>query len=135
MHQNAWKDPKTPSYPHSVGVALGKHGLVDGVQGWVNAQVAVPRMHLVDDSTDAFDIEVGLRARYLPDEGTTPLPTYIHGTLRARYQVNQIDPNCLGWGKVASQYLWFRVVDGSVSFTGTYGEDTMLALGLIDEGE
>jgi hypothetical protein len=134
MHQNAWKDPNTPSFPHSIGVELGKHGVVDGVQGWVNAQVAVPRIHLVDGSTDAFDIEVGLRARYLPNDGTTPLPTYIHGTLRARYQVNPIDPSCLGWGNVASHYLWFRVVESSVRFTGSYGEDTLLAA-LIDKDE
>jgi len=132
MHQNSWEVVSNPSFPHSVGLRLGDDDEIDGVRGAAWAQVGVPRMHLIDGSTDSFSIEVGLRIRYRPDDGTTPLPTYSHGTLRATYQITDIPPDCFGWGRVASQYMWLRVVDGSVSFDGEYSADDLLGIGLID---
>ena len=81
MHQNDWRNPNTPSFPHSVGIRLGDVVEVDGVRGTAWAQVGVPRVTLIDGSTDRFHLEVGLRIRYVPDPGTEPLATYIHGTL------------------------------------------------------
>ena len=126
MHQNGWRNPNTPSFPHSVGIRLGDVVEVDGVRGTAWAQVGVPRITLIDGSTDRFHLEVGLRIRYVPDQGTEPLATYIHGTLGADYEMADIDPNCRGWRRLASKYLWFRVVEDSVSFSGTTGEDEWL---------
>ena len=66
MHQNSWEVTSNPSFPHSVGLRLGDDQMIDGVRGSAWAQVGVPRMHLIDDSTDSFTIEVGLRIRYRP---------------------------------------------------------------------
>ena len=126
MHQNDWRNPNTPSFPHSVGVRLGDVVEVDGVRGTAWAQVGVPRITLIDGSTDRFHLEVGLRIRYVPDPGTEPLATYIDGTLGADYEMADIDPNCRGWRRLASKYLWFRVVEDSVWFRGTTGEDEWL---------
>src|SRR5436190_908218 len=126
MHQNDWSNPNTPSFPHSVGIRLGDDVEIDGVRGTAWAQVGVPRITLIDGSTDRFHLEVGLRIRYVPDPGTEPLATYIHGTLDADYELADIDPNCRGWKKLASEYLWFRVVEDSIRFTGTTGEDEWL---------
>ena len=92
MHQNDWRNPNTPSFPHSVGIRLGDVVEVDGVRGTAWAQVGVPRITLIDGSTDRFHLEVGLRIRYVPDPGTEPLATYIHGTLGADYELTDIDP-------------------------------------------
>jgi hypothetical protein len=133
MHQNAWEVISTPSFPHSVGLRLGDDGPIDGVRGTAWAQVGVPRMHLIDGSTDSFNIEVGLRIRYRPDDGTTPLPTYSVGTLRATYRITDISPTCFGWGRLASEYMWLSVVDGSVSFDGSYADDELTVAGFVDE--
>jgi hypothetical protein len=131
MHQNAGGDPGVPSFPHSVGVRLGDKVKVDGVQGTAWAQVSVPRIELIDGATDRFLLDVALRIRYQPDPDSFPLPTYINGTLRAVYALEDIDPNCLGWRKLASEYLWIRVVEDTVSFTGTgtYEEGVEAPLG------
>jgi hypothetical protein len=59
----------------------------------------------------------------------------MHGTLRARYQLTKIDPSCIPWGRLASEYLWFRVVEDSVSFDGEYGDDDWISLDLFDKAE
>jgi hypothetical protein len=86
-------------------------------------------MELVHGTSDRFLLEVGVRAYYQPDPGTEPLPAFIHGTVRAEYRMEDIDPACAGWGQMARDYLWFRVVRDSVRFTGTADEDRG-ALGL-----
>src|SRR5205823_12003165 len=48
MHQNDWRNPNTPSFPHSVGIRLGDVVEVDGVRGTAWAQVGVPRVTLID---------------------------------------------------------------------------------------
>ena len=132
MHQNAWEVVSTPSFPHSTGLRLGDDGSIDGVRGTAWAQVGVPRMHFLNGSTDSFNIEAGLRIRYRPDENTTPLATYSLGTLHATYRITEIDPSCFGWGGLASQYMWLSVVYGSISFDGSYADDELTAIGLVD---
>ena len=129
MHQNAWSNPDNPSFPHSTGVRLGDVVMVDGVKGTAWAQVGVPRMTLLDRATDRFLLEVGIRIRYQADEDTEPLPSYSRGTLRAMYVLDDIDPTCVGWSKLAAHYLWVRVDPDSVSFTvEASGEDDWLSV-------
>jgi hypothetical protein len=119
MHQNAGRNPNTPSFPHSVGLRLGDPFVIDGVRGAAWAQVSVPRIELIDGATDRFALQVHLRMRYRPDAGTKPLAPYIEGTLRAEYALEDVDPRCPGWRNLASRYVWVRVVEDSVSFVGT----------------
>ena len=43
MHQNAFENPKLPSFPHSVRMRIGDDHAYEGVRGLVHAQVSVPR--------------------------------------------------------------------------------------------
>jgi hypothetical protein len=119
MHQNAGTNSKTPSFPHSIRMRVGDPHAIGGMRGTVVGQVSVPRIELIHGSTDHFWIEVGIRARYAMDPGTTPVPEYIHGTVRARYRIDAVDPNCFGWRNIAQDYIWVRVDGETVSFTGT----------------
>ena len=123
LHQNAFRDSNVPSFPHTVGLRIGDVHPIDGVRGFVQGQIGVPRVELIHGVTDRFILEVGVRAWYRPDGGSEPLPGFIHGTVRAEYHIENIDPSCLGWGKRASQYLWIRVNPESVRFLGTTAED------------
>jgi hypothetical protein len=124
MHQNAFTDPDRPSFPHAVAIRIGDDYPFDGVRGLAHAQIGVPSIELINGATDRFIIEVGVRAWYRPDPGTEPLPAFIHGTVRAEYHIENIDPNCAGWGKASLDYIWVRVVRDSVRFTGTAEEDS-----------
>jgi len=124
MHQNAFTNPQLPSFPHMIRMRIGDDYAIDGVRGLVFGQLGVPRIHLIHGVTDRFGVEVHVRAWYRPDPGTNPLPTYINGTVHAEYTLKEIDPQCFGWSKLASDYLWIRVVKDSVTFRGT-GEDDM----------
>jgi hypothetical protein len=124
MHQNAFTDPDRPSFPHAVAIRIGDDYPYDGVRGLVHAQIGVPSIELIHGVTDRFIIEVGVRAWYRPDPGTEPLPAFIHGVVRAEYRIENIDPNCAGWGKTSSDYIWVRVVRDSVRFSGTGEEDS-----------
>src|SRR6266545_562362 len=120
MHQNAFTNLNLPSFPHSVQMRIGDPHAFDGVRGRLHAQLSVPQVELIHGAIDRFILEVGVRAKYKPDPGTTPLPAFIHGTVRAEYRIQDIDPHCLGWSSAsASKYLWIRVVKDSVRFTGT----------------
>ncbi|MBA3356626.1 MAG: hypothetical protein H0U18_11970 [Pyrinomonadaceae bacterium] len=123
MHQNASAKPNLPSFPHSVRMRVGDNRAIDGVRGSADVQVSVPHVELIHGVTDRFILEVGIRAWYRPDPGTSPLPTFIHGTVRAEYRIRDIDPACRGWAKRAADYLWIRVVRDSVRFEGTAQED------------
>jgi hypothetical protein len=123
LHQNAFVNTKLPSFPHVVWMRLGDYRAVDGVRGVVQAQLSVPHVDLIQGATDRFLLEVGARVRYKPDPGTNPLPQFIHGTVRAEYRIEDIDPKCLGWGGRAADYLWVRVVKDSVEFNGTWADD------------
>jgi hypothetical protein len=124
MHQNTGLDTKLPTFPHSVAMRIGDPTPIEGLRGTAWAQLSVPRIDLIHGEDDRFNLEVAIRARYKPDPGTTPLPEFIHGTVRAQYRIDNIDPNCWGWGKAAADYLWIRVVGGSVSFDGTAVDET-----------
>lgn len=123
MHQNGFTNPNTPSFPHSVRLRIGDDYAIDNVRGLVRGQVASPLVELIDGVTDRFWLEVAIRARYLPDPGSNPLPAFINGTVRAQYRIEAIDPNCFGWAQLASEYIWARVVKDTVSFHGTTAED------------
>lgn len=126
MHQNAFANPKLPSFPHSIRMRIGDDRAYQGVRGLVHAQVGVPRIELIHGATDRFILEVGIRAWYRPDPGTEPLADFINGTVRAEYRIHDIDPACLGWAKKAGQFLWIRVVRSSVRFQGTAENDTSM---------
>ena len=128
MHQNDRLNPKTPTLPHVV------QGRIDAgtMHGAMHAQVSVPRIKLIGGSTDRFHLELSIRARYVPDSGSDPLPEFIHGTVGADYLVEKVDPTCRGWRHIADDYLWVRVVEESVTFRGSAVDDlTVGGLGVI----
>jgi hypothetical protein len=119
MHQNAFADPKTPSFPHSVRMRLGDDHAFEGVRGVVHAQIGVPQVELHHGLTDRFHLALGVRAWFRADPGTKPMATYIHGTVHADYRLRDIPSNCLGYAHTAAGFLWVRVVRDSVRFLGT----------------
>jgi hypothetical protein len=123
MHQNAFENPKLPSFPHTVRMRIGDDYAYEGVRGRAHVQVSVPRIELFHGVTDRFILDVGVRAWYRPDPGTEPLPAFINGTVRAEYRVQDIDPSCPGWEKNAADHLWVRVIRDSVTFRGTVEND------------
>jgi hypothetical protein len=134
MHQNASRDAAAPSIPHLAYFRIGG-GPDSGERGTVAAQIGVPRIKLIQGATDRFQVELGLRARFRPDPGSTPLADIICGTVSAEYRFQDIDPNCWGWRDVAQDYLWIRVVEPSVHFDGTLlNESAQISLtALLDE--
>lgn len=138
LHQNFGIKPNLPVFPHSSALRLGDPKLIHGLRGTARVQIASPRIELIHGSTDRFWLQADIRARYKPDAGTKPLPEFIHGTVRAQYRLEGIDPACRGWGKRASEYLWIRVVEDSVSFTGTALDDLnplQSIVGVLDDDD
>jgi hypothetical protein len=135
MHQNASGDTATPNLPHIAYFRLGEDGAVAGEHGAVAAQIGVPQIELIHGATDRFRLAVGVRARYTADPGTIPLADFIHGTVRAEYRFQDIDPNCWGWRGIADEYLWIRVVKDTIAFEGAVlNESGLLELAaLLDE--
>jgi hypothetical protein len=124
MHRNSFAKSNLPSAPHSLWIRIGDDHALDGARGTLQAQVGVPRVELIHGVTDRFILEFGVRAWYKPDPGTTPLPAFIHGTVRAEYRIQDIDPHCFGWSAAsAANFIWIRVVRESVQFRGTTEED------------
>jgi hypothetical protein len=120
MHQNGFRNPAMPSLPHLAYFRIGGDpSAAGGEHGSVAAQVGVPHIVLIDGATDRFWVEIGFRARYRADPGSAPLADVIHGTIRAMYRFQDIDPTCFGWKGIADDYLWLRVVPQTVSFDGT----------------
>src|SRR3954453_6136428 len=136
MHQNEFEKPGLPGFPHRAWVALGDREVIDGVQGRLQTQIGVPQIELVDRADDRFVLHASIRARYIADYDTEPLADLISGNVRAEYRLTDIDPNCVGWAGNASKYIWFRVVEGSVSFNGTVDNelDPAAAVLPLDEG-
>jgi hypothetical protein len=125
IHQNHGIKNDLPHFQHSVRLRIGDPNPIDGMRGTAWVQVAVPRIELVHASKDRFRFEFGIRARYVADPDTTRLPELIHGTVRAEYRLDAIDPNCYGWASHAADYLWIRVIGSTVSFTGTAVSDNV----------
>ena len=123
MHQNATTKPKLAKFPTLVLLRIGDDQVIDGVKGTALLQIAAPSVQLIDGSSDRFRLQVAIRARFIADPGTDPLPEFIHGTVTADYQIVDIDPTCFGWGGRASEYLWVRVIRDTVKFTGTARDD------------
>ncbi len=126
MHQNGGSKPSLPGFPHGVWIRVGDPTAIHGMRGNILGQVSVPRIELIHGVSDRFWLEVSIRARYTADAGTVKIPEFIHGTIRAQYRIDKIDPSCLGWQKLAPDYLWIRVIGDTVSFTGTAEDDTNL---------
>ena len=119
LHQNAGNSEGLPGHPHIVSVHLVGGDSIDGVLGWVHAQVGVPRIELLDGATDRFDLIANVRAHFDEDAGSTYLPQAIHGEVRATYLIDPIDPHCRGWKKHTQDYLWSRVLKDTARFNGT----------------
>ena len=126
MHQNDGAKPSLPSFPHGIGIRIGDPTPYHGLKGTIFSQVSVPSIELIHGVSDRFWLEVSIRARYKADPGTKHLPEFIHGTLRAQYRMDSIDPTCRGWRKLAGEYLWIRAIGDTVSFTGTAEDDSNL---------
>jgi hypothetical protein len=136
LHQNAWVKPKLPSFPHSVTLRIGDGLNFEGVRGWIDAQAGAPRVELIHGVSDRFNLEVNIRARFTADPGSTPIPEFMHGVIRAQYRIHDIDPSCPGWENRSKDYVWFRVVQDSVVFVGTAEDDVnplIIVTGIVDE--
>lgn len=123
MHQNAGVKANLPSFPHSIWIRLGDGAPLDGVSGYLQAQISVPSIELINGATDRFIVQFGIRGWYKTDPGAAPLPAFINGTVRAEYYLQDIDPKCPGWANRAADYLWIRVDPESVQFQGTAVDD------------
>jgi hypothetical protein len=135
IHQNGGTKPKLPGFPHGSWIRIGDPTPIGGMRGAAFFQAAVPHVELMHGVSDRFWLELGIRARYKPDPGTVPIPEFINGTLRAQYRIENIDPSCFGWHKLASEYLWIRAIGDTVSFTGTaedVGNELSLAAAGVD---
>lgn len=101
----------------SIVDAAARAAALDGVRGTVRAQLGVPRIELIN-AARSFWIEVPIRARYTADLGTTDLPEFINGVVRAQYNVREI---VLAGGR--KRVLRFAVIPASVSFN-SHGPNT-----------
>ena len=124
MHQNGFSDPAKPSLPH---LAYFRVEGFDGERGSVAAQVGVPHVVLIDGATDRFAVRDGFSCPLSRGSGSARLADVIHGTIRAVYRFEDIDPTCAGWSGIAEDYVWLRLVDGSVTFDGTAYFDSLVA--------
>jgi hypothetical protein len=123
MHQNGGAKTTLPAFTHGTQIRIGDPTPIDGMRGTILFQVSVPRIDLIHGVSDRFWLEIAVRARYKPDPGSVPIPEFIHGTVRAQYRIDSIDPSCRGWERKAPDYLWIRVIGDTVSFTGTAEDD------------
>lgn len=123
MHQNNGTKPSLPTFPHGVWIRVGDPTPIHGMRGYILGQASVPHIDLIHGVSDRFWLELSVRARYMADNGSVPVPEFIHGTVRAQYRIESIDPGCWGWQKLAPDYLWIRAIGDTVSFTGTAADD------------
>jgi hypothetical protein len=118
MHQDAGTDPDVPHFPHAATLRIGDGHPVDGVKGTLWAQLGVPRVELIHGSTDRLALSVGIRTRFWADQDSEAFPEIVHGTVKAQYRMDQVDPNCPGWHSKAADYVWVRVIADTVEFNG-----------------
>jgi len=119
MHQNGLTNDALPSLPHIVYSRIEGSGGLEGERGSFAAQTGTPHIVLIDGATDRFRVEIGFRAHYRADPGSTPLADFIHGTIYATYRLDAVDPSCPGWADIAADYVWPRVIQSSVKFEGS----------------
>jgi hypothetical protein len=119
MHQNGFTNDASPSLPHIVYSRIEGSGALAGERGSFAAQTGTPHIVLIDGATDRFRVEIGFRARYRADPGSTPLADVIQGTIYATYRLDAVDPSCPGWADLAADYVWPRVIQSSVKFEGS----------------
>jgi peroxiredoxin len=120
MHQNAGSPKGLPAFPHSTFLRIGddEGTRVDGVVGVARVQVSVPHLELVHGSRDRVVFHAWVRAHYLPDSGSTPLPQFVYGRVRVEYGIEMLgDPS-----QERMFYVMKPAPDG-VSFTSE-GPDT-----------
>ena len=91
LHQNAGaktdhKGTKLPGHPHVVSMRIRPDKSEEWVGGWLNAQLGVPRVSLLDRVTDRFELEFDVRARFFAEDGSAYLPKYIRGVVSATYE-------------------------------------------------
>ncbi len=92
LHQQHGTGKNLPSSPHLLIARIGDQplaGALSGVRGTAWIQVGVPAVSLVTGSEEELDLECRIRARYLADPGTAPLPEFMVGKLEARFSVKQ----------------------------------------------
>ena len=123
IHQNGGSNTTLPSFPHRGRLRIGEPHPIDGMRGTIAFQAGAPHIDLIHGATDRFWLALSVRARYTADPGSVPIPEFIHGTIRAQYRIDPIDPSCWGWHQIAAEYLWIRVIPDTVSFTGTAEDD------------
>jgi hypothetical protein len=85
--------PAGPQAASPLGLTAAAAAMADalqGVRGSVRAQAGAPRIELLNGARNRVIVEVPIRARYSPDPGSTPLPEFIHGVVRAEYSVHEI---------------------------------------------
>jgi hypothetical protein len=124
MHQNAGADPARPELPHVGYFRIEGGSDAPGVRGSVAVQIGVPQVALIHGASDRFRLHIGIRARYRADPGSTALADILHGTVRAEYRLEEVDPSCFGWRSIAADYLWARVIKDTVIFNGVLLNDS-----------
>jgi peroxiredoxin len=60
------------------------------VRGTVKLQTSTPTITVPQGSSSEITVNVGIRARYYPDVGTTDLPAPVHGDVQAAFEVRKI---------------------------------------------
>lgn len=134
MHQNGFADENRPSLPHVAWFRMEASPALGPEHGSVSAQIAAPRVVLIDGATDRVAVEIGIRARFRADPGSPRFADVFRGTLRATYRIVDVDSSCAGYRDRADDYLWLRVTRDSVSFDGVaYRESSSFALTPIDD--
>ena len=119
MHQNAFSDRSVPSVVHSASFPLH----AKDVRGIAYAQIAAPRIELLDDRSDRFLLEFSVRVKWEGEPGSEYLPRYIHcKSIRAEYEFADVDPECEGWAN-AAEYVWIRVVPDTIEIDVDYDDD------------
>ncbi|OBJ47066.1 hypothetical protein [Mycobacterium sp. 1423905.2] len=127
LHQNSFADNSVPSIAHDCVLRIGNARSGSGDRGSVSVQIGCPQVFFDDGATEHLWVEIAIRARYRKDPFSAASVDVVHGTIRAKYRVTQINPACPGWKAVAPEYIWLAPDRSSVSFDGTaYIENGLL---------
>jgi peroxiredoxin len=86
------------------------------VKGRADVQISSVRLEVASGATSEIAVHAEVRARYRPDPGTTPLPEFIHGSVRAVFKVRK--QTLLGKTRLLIQP---STVDDQIEFTAAAG--------------